>query len=139
MLSLRIPPVGCQPLLIIYSPERNGRKTLTTVQGLPAKYDQKKILKRMKGLYGSFNPASSRSHSRSNTDRYLACNGNIVKDEEMGEVIQLQGDQRKDVHDFLTKRPPTKAEAESMTEKDKAKYGLGIKAATVKVCLSRTI
>ncbi|KAJ5288559.1 eukaryotic translation initiation factor SUI1 [Penicillium angulare] len=99
--------------------QRNGRKTLTTVQGLPAKYDQKKILKRMKGLY--------------------ACNGNIVKDEEMGEVIQLQGDQRKDVHDFLTKRPPTKAEAESMTEKDKAKYGLGIKVATVKVCLPYTL
>ncbi|KAJ5738340.1 Eukaryotic translation initiation factor eIF-1 [Penicillium malachiteum] len=102
--------------------QRNGRKTLTTVQGLPAKYDQKKILKRMKGLYGLVE-----------TDCWTACNGNIVKDEEMGEVIQLQGDQRKDVHDFLTKRPPTKAEAETMTEKDKAKYGLGIKAATVKV------
>lgn len=32
----------------------------------------------------------------------LACNGTIVNDTEMGEVIQLQGDQRKDVQDFLT-------------------------------------
>ncbi|KAJ5538017.1 protein translation factor SUI1 [Penicillium frequentans] len=55
--------------------QRNGRKTLTTCQGLPDKYDQKKILKRMKKIY--------------------ACNGNIVKDDEMGEVIQLQGDQLK--------------------------------------------
>ncbi|WP_368736305.1 hypothetical protein, partial [Vibrio parahaemolyticus] len=27
----------------------------------------------------------------------FACNGTIVADSEMGEVIQLQGDQRKDV------------------------------------------
>jgi translation initiation factor SUI1 len=32
----------------------------------------------------------------------LACNGTIVTDNEMGEVIQLQGDQRKDVQEFLT-------------------------------------
>ena len=30
-----------------------------------------------------------------------ACNGTIVNDTEMGEVIQLQGDQRKDVQEFL--------------------------------------
>lgn len=30
-----------------------------------------------------------------------ACNGTIVSDTEMGEVIQLQGDQRKDVQEFL--------------------------------------
>jgi translation initiation factor SUI1 len=30
-----------------------------------------------------------------------ACNGTIVNDNEMGEVIQLQGDQRKDVQEFL--------------------------------------
>jgi translation initiation factor 1 len=32
----------------------------------------------------------------------IACNGTIVVDDEMGEVIQLQGDQRKDVQGFLT-------------------------------------
>ncbi|KAI9674989.1 MAG: Eukaryotic translation initiation factor eIF-1 [Caeruleum heppii] len=61
--------------------ERNGRKTLTTVQGLPKKFDQKKILKVIK--------------------KKFACNGTIVNDTEMGEVIQLQGDQRKDVQEFL--------------------------------------
>ncbi|OAA38738.1 Eukaryotic translation initiation factor SUI1 [Beauveria brongniartii RCEF 3172] len=61
--------------------QRNGRKTLTTVQGLPKKFDQKKILKVIK--------------------KKFACNGTIVADSEMGEVIQLQGDQRKDVQDFL--------------------------------------
>lgn len=35
------------------------------------------------------------------TTLYTACNGTTVHDSEMGEVIQLQGDQRKDVHDFL--------------------------------------
>ncbi|EKV16637.1 hypothetical protein PDIG_20080 [Penicillium digitatum PHI26] len=62
--------------------QRNGRKTLTTVQGLPKKFDQKKILKVIK--------------------KKFACNGTIVSDTEMGEVIQLQGDQRKDVQEFLT-------------------------------------
>lgn len=31
----------------------------------------------------------------------IACNGTIVNDNDMGEVIQLQGDQRKAVHSFL--------------------------------------
>lgn len=68
-------------LLIVVAIERNGRKTLTTVQGLPKKFDQKKILKVIK--------------------KKFACNGTIVVDTEMGEVIQLQGDQRKDVQEFL--------------------------------------
>ncbi|KAI0805092.1 translation initiation factor SUI1 [Xylaria sp. FL0933] len=61
--------------------QRNGRKTLTTVQGLPKKFDNKKILKVIK--------------------KKFACNGTIVNDSEMGEVIQLQGDQRNDVQQFL--------------------------------------
>ena len=35
------------------------------------------------------------------TSAPAACNGTIVNDTEMGEVIQLQGDQRKDVQEFL--------------------------------------
>lgn len=62
--------------------QRNGRKTLTTVQGLPKEYDMKKILKVIK--------------------KDFACNGNIAKDEDMGEIIQLQGDQRVKVSEFLT-------------------------------------
>ncbi|CBX95033.1 hypothetical protein LEMA_P114480.1 [Plenodomus lingam JN3] len=78
--------------------QRNGRKTLTTVQGLPKKFDQKKILKVIK--------------------KKFACNGTIVSDLEMGEVVQLQGDQRKDVQEFLTDK----------------KEGLGLDAKTIKVC-----
>ncbi|KAF2014651.1 protein translation factor SUI1 [Aaosphaeria arxii CBS 175.79] len=77
--------------------QRNGRKTLTTVQGLPKKFDQKKILKVIK--------------------KKFACNGTVVTDTEMGEVIQLQGDQRKDVQDFLTEK----------------KEGLGLDSKTIKV------
>ncbi|KAF1828841.1 protein translation factor SUI1 [Decorospora gaudefroyi] len=77
--------------------QRNGRKTLTTVQGLPKKFDQKKILKVIK--------------------KKFACNGTVVADSEMGEVIQLQGDQRKDVQDFLTDK----------------KEGLGLDGKTIKV------
>lgn len=49
--------------------------------------------------------------------RLAACNGTIVADSEMGEVIQLQGDQRKDVQEFLV-----------------AKDGLELDAKTIKVC-----
>ncbi|CAI6338857.1 unnamed protein product [Periconia digitata] len=77
--------------------QRNGRKTLTTVQGLPKKFDQKKILKVIK--------------------KKFACNGTVVADSEMGEVIQLQGDQRKDVQEFLTDK----------------KEGLGLDVKTIKV------
>ena len=47
----------------------------------------------------------------------LACNGTIVNDNEMGEVIQLQGDQRKDVQEFLVDK----------------KEGLELDAKTIKV------
>ena len=47
----------------------------------------------------------------------IACNGTIVVDTEMGEVIQLQGDQRKDVQEFLTDK----------------KEGLELDAKTIKV------
>ena len=32
----------------------------------------------------------------------FCCNGNVVEDAELGKVIQLQGDQRKNVSTFLT-------------------------------------
>lgn len=40
------------------STERNGRKTLTTVQGLPKKFDQKKILKVIKKKFGMLSPTT---------------------------------------------------------------------------------
>ncbi len=67
------------------------------MQGLPKKFDQKKILKVIK--------------------KKFACNGTIVNDTEMGEVIQLQGDQRKDVQEFLVDK----------------KEGLDLDAKTIKV------
>lgn len=45
-------------LLIFRGIERNGRKTLTTVQGLPKKFDQKKILKVIKKKFGGLRKSS---------------------------------------------------------------------------------
>jgi translation initiation factor 1 (eIF-1/SUI1) len=41
------------------STERNGRKTLTTVQGIPPKFDHKKILKVIKKEFGMLLPIHS--------------------------------------------------------------------------------
>ncbi|KAG9048709.1 Eukaryotic translation initiation factor eIF-1 [Tulasnella sp. UAMH 9824] len=61
--------------------QRNGRKSLTTLQGLGKEYDPKKLLKAFK--------------------KEFACNGTVVEDEQLGEVIQLQGDQRIKIKNFL--------------------------------------
>jgi translation initiation factor 1 len=68
--------------------QRNGRKTLTTVQGLSKEYNPKTLLKAFKKEY--------------------ACNGTIIQDPDMGEVIQLQGDHRTKVMDFLTDKDKDK-------------------------------
>lgn len=73
---------GVQENLIhIRIQQRNGRKTLTTVQGISTDYDLKKIVKACK--------------------KEFACNGTVVEHPEYGEVIQLQGDQRNRIRDFL--------------------------------------
>jgi translation initiation factor 1 len=61
--------------------QRNGRKSLTTVQGLKKEFNYNKILKDLK--------------------KEFCCNGVVVQDPELGQVIQLQGDQRKNVSNFL--------------------------------------
>lgn len=66
----------------IRTQQRNGRKKITTVQGLASDLNLKKILKYFK--------------------KEFCCNGTIVKDEELGKVIQVQGDQRQNVFNFLT-------------------------------------
>ncbi|RPA87013.1 translation initiation factor SU [Ascobolus immersus RN42] len=68
--------------------QRNGRKTLTTVQGLSKDYSPKALLKAFKKEY--------------------ACNGTIIQDTELGEVIQLQGDHRTKVFEFRTNRDKDK-------------------------------
>lgn len=61
--------------------QRNGRKTMTTFQGLPSEYDAKKILKTFKTLF--------------------ACSGIIIEHEELGNVLQFAGDQRVKIAEFL--------------------------------------
>ncbi|KAK9760753.1 hypothetical protein K7432_014886 [Basidiobolus ranarum] len=47
---------------------------------------------------------------RGKTGTVIYCNGTIVEDEELGEVIQLQGDQRIKVATFLVQQGITKKE-----------------------------
>jgi len=61
--------------------QRNNRKTLTTIQGLSAEYDLKKIVRACK--------------------KEFACNGTVVEHPEYGEVLQLQGDQRTKICEWL--------------------------------------
>ncbi|KAI5390009.1 hypothetical protein KIW84_075362 [Lathyrus oleraceus] len=70
--------------------QRNGRKSLTTVQGLKKEYSYSKILKDLK--------------------KEFCCNGTVVEDPELGQVIQLQGDQRKNVSTFLVQAGIVKKE-----------------------------
>jgi len=65
----------------IRNQQRNGRKSLTTVQGIDKQYDCKRILKALK--------------------KSLNCNGTMIDDPELGMVMQLQGDQRQNVAFFL--------------------------------------
>merc|ERR1712205_13795 len=61
--------------------QRNGRKSLTTVQGLNPKINKKLVLKDLKKKFN--------------------CNGCIVEDPDHGDIVQLQGDQRKQIATFL--------------------------------------
>lgn len=62
--------------------QRNGRKCITTLDGLEEDLDLKRICKAMREAF--------------------SCNGNVVmkEDEETG-VIQLQGDQRENIKQWL--------------------------------------
>jgi len=70
-------------LIHIRIQQRNGRKTLTTVQGISEEFDKKKLVRAFK--------------------KDFACNGTVVEHPEYGEIIQLQGDQRNNVCLFLKK------------------------------------
>ena len=61
--------------------QRNGKKCLTTVQGLKETFSYDKILKDIK--------------------KQFCCNGNVVQDKALGKIVQMQGDQRKNVSQFL--------------------------------------
>lgn len=72
---------GAKEYVHIRIQQRNGKKSLTTVQGLKKEFSYEKILKDLK--------------------KEFCCNGNVVHDKELGKIIQLQGDQRKNVSHFL--------------------------------------
>lgn len=68
-------------LIHIRNQQRNGRKSVTTVQGLPKAFDLKKMVRALK--------------------KEFSCNGTVIDDPEHGSIIQLQGDQRQAVKEFL--------------------------------------
>ena len=61
--------------------QRNGRKCLTIVQGLPQNLNMKKVTQYFK--------------------KVCHCNGTVVKDDHWGDILQLTGDQREAVRTFL--------------------------------------
>ena len=61
--------------------QRNGKKSITTVYGLADDLDLKKILKYFK--------------------KQFQCNGTINNDEKFGEIIQVSGDQKQNILNFL--------------------------------------
>ncbi|KAK8633485.1 hypothetical protein V6N13_014330 [Hibiscus sabdariffa] len=81
---------GSKEYVHIRIQQRNGRKSLTTVQGLKKDFSYNKILKDLK--------------------KEFCCNGTVVQDPELGQVIQLQGDQRKNVSTFLVQAGIVKKE-----------------------------
>ncbi|GMG98674.1 hypothetical protein Nepgr_000514 [Nepenthes gracilis] len=81
---------GAKEYVHIRTQQRNGRKSLTTVQGLKKEFSYSKILKDLK--------------------KEFCCNGTVVQDPELGQVIQLQGDQRKNVSTFLVQAGIVKKE-----------------------------
>ena len=100
--------------------QRNGRKMLTTVQGLGKEYDAKKVLKAFKKVLITI-PLFLSLYLSADTVLFpkqeFACNGTVVSSEDgdeeaapeptnkaktnFGQVIQLQGDQRANVREFL--------------------------------------
>ncbi|KAK2196920.1 bifunctional SUI1 domain/Eukaryotic translation initiation factor SUI1/SUI1 domain superfamily [Babesia duncani] len=68
-------------LVHIRNQQRNGRKSVTTVQGLEESLDLKKMVRALK--------------------KEFSCNGTVISHAEYGSIIQLQGDKRQDVVKFL--------------------------------------
>nr|XP_058163632.1 eukaryotic translation initiation factor 1b-like [Dasypus novemcinctus] len=73
---------GTQDCVHVRIQQRNGRKTLTTVQGIADDYDRKKLVRAFK--------------------KKPACNGAGIGHPEHGGVIQLRGDQRKNICQFFS-------------------------------------
>ena len=95
--------------------QRNGRKCITTVQGLSDQVDPKKVIKAVKKArvpharacaspIRTSPPRARPCHAEHAPRAWQAycCNGTVVEDDEMGSVMQFQGDQRDNVIKFLT-------------------------------------
>lgn len=61
--------------------QRSGRKCITTIQGLAEDLDILKITRALKKTF--------------------KCNGSVTVDSELGEIVQLSGDQRTNVREFF--------------------------------------
>ncbi|XP_048208008.1 eukaryotic translation initiation factor 1-like [Perognathus longimembris pacificus] len=70
-------PAGTEDYIHTRTQQRKSRKTLNTVQGIADDYNKKKLVKVFKKIF--------------------ACNGTVIEHPEYGELIQLQGDQRKNI------------------------------------------
>ena len=84
--------------------QRNGRKTLTTVQGLPDKYDPKKLLKAMKKEFACNGHVVASEDGSDDDSAPAPTTGKAIptgKTHDFGRVLQFQGDQRLKVKDFL--------------------------------------
>ncbi|XP_032609212.1 eukaryotic translation initiation factor 1-like [Hylobates moloch] len=69
---------GTEDYIHIRIQKRNSRKALTTVQGIANDYTKNKPAKAFQ--------------------KKFACNGTVIEHPEYGEVIQLQGDHRKNIY-----------------------------------------
>lgn len=71
--------------------QRKGKKSITTVQGLMGftEIDFKNIIREMK--------------------KKFSCNGKFINNKEYGMIIQLQGDQRVDIREYLMTKYEYKA------------------------------
>uniref|UniRef100_A0A673VGG2 SUI1 domain-containing protein n=1 Tax=Suricata suricatta TaxID=37032 RepID=A0A673VGG2_SURSU len=120
-------PAGTEDYIHIRIQQRNGRKTLTTVQGIADDYDKKKLVKAFKKvsiggeskvIFNLLERGCSPGFPRGIVGapglllglmcfllcsclQKFACNGTVIEHPEYGEVIQLQGDQRKNICQFL--------------------------------------
>ena len=72
-----------QNMIHIRIQQRNAKKTITTIQGLDANIDIKKMLKYIKKIFN--------------------CNGSIIKNDNDTNIIQLQGDHRDNIKKFIIK------------------------------------
>ena len=72
-----------QNMIHIMIQQRNAKKTITTVEGLNTSIDIKKLAKYIKKIFN--------------------CNGSIIKTDNNIDIIQLQGDQRENMKNFLIK------------------------------------